>query len=40
MSNVSTCLWYEKDAELAVRFNASLVPNSSLNHIQRSPGTL
>jgi predicted 3-demethylubiquinone-9 3-methyltransferase (glyoxalase superfamily) len=39
MSNVSTCLWYGKDAESAVRFYVSLVPGSSLNHIQRSPGS-
>ena len=29
MSNVSTCLWYEKDAEMAARFYVSLVPGSS-----------
>ncbi|MBV8613137.1 MAG: VOC family protein [Acetobacteraceae bacterium] len=39
MSKVSTCLWFEKDAEAAVRFYVSLVPGSSLEHIQRSPGT-
>jgi predicted 3-demethylubiquinone-9 3-methyltransferase (glyoxalase superfamily) len=38
MSNVSTCLWYAKDAEAAVRFYVSLVPGSSLGYIQRSPG--
>lgn len=38
MSNVSTCLWFEKDGEAAVRFYVALVPNSSLKHIQRSPG--
>ena len=38
MSNVSTCLWFEKDAEAAVRFYVSLVPNSSIKHIQYSPG--
>jgi predicted 3-demethylubiquinone-9 3-methyltransferase (glyoxalase superfamily) len=38
MSNVSTCLWFGKDAETAVRFYVSLVPSSSINHIQRSPG--
>jgi predicted 3-demethylubiquinone-9 3-methyltransferase (glyoxalase superfamily) len=38
MSNVSTCLWYGKDAEAAVRLYVSLVPASSLEHIQRSPG--
>jgi len=38
MSNVSTCLWFGKDAEAAVRFYVSLVPSSSIKHIQRSPG--
>ena len=38
MSKVSTCLWFGKDAEAAVRFYVSLVPGSSLTHIQRSPG--
>ena len=39
MSDVSTCLWYENDAEVAARFYVSLVPDSSLNHILHSPGT-
>ncbi len=39
MSNVSTCLWYERDAELAARFYVSLVPGSSLKHIQRAPAS-
>jgi predicted 3-demethylubiquinone-9 3-methyltransferase (glyoxalase superfamily) len=38
MSKVSTCLWFGKEAEMAVRFYVSLVPGSSLKHIQRSPG--
>jgi predicted 3-demethylubiquinone-9 3-methyltransferase (glyoxalase superfamily) len=38
MSKVSTCLWFGKDAEAAVRFYVSLVPDSSLKHILRSPG--
>ncbi len=38
MSKVSTCLWFGKDAEMAVRFYVSLVPGSSLKHILRSPG--
>ena len=37
MSKVSTCLWFGKDAEAAVRFYVSLVPDSCLEHIQRSP---
>src|SRR4051794_37427227 len=38
MSKARTCLWFGKDAEAAVRFYVSLVPGSSLTHIQRSPG--
>jgi len=37
MSKVSTCLWFGKDAEAAVRFYVSLVPDSRLEHIQHSP---
>src|SRR3954447_6059965 len=33
----STCLWFGKDAEAAVRFYVSLVPDSCLEHIQRAP---
>ena len=39
MSKVSTCLWFEKDAEMAVRFYVSLVPGSSIKNVQRSPAT-
>jgi predicted 3-demethylubiquinone-9 3-methyltransferase (glyoxalase superfamily) len=38
MSKVSTCLWFGKDAEAAVRFYISLVPGSSLGNTLRSPG--
>ena len=38
MSKVSTCLWFGKDAEAAVRLYVSLVPGSGVTHIQRSPG--
>jgi predicted 3-demethylubiquinone-9 3-methyltransferase (glyoxalase superfamily) len=38
MASVSTCLWFGQDAEAAVRFYVSLVPESSLDGIQRSPG--
>jgi predicted 3-demethylubiquinone-9 3-methyltransferase (glyoxalase superfamily) len=38
MSKVSTCLWFGKDVERAIRFYVSLVPGSSLDHILRSPG--
>ncbi len=37
MPKVSTCLWFEKDAEAAARFYVSLVPGSSLGVVQRSP---
>lgn len=35
---VSTCLWHGKDVEAAVRLYVSLVPNSRIEHVQRSPG--
>ena len=38
MSEVSTCLWFGKDAESAVRFYVSIVPGSTIDRIQRSPG--
>jgi predicted 3-demethylubiquinone-9 3-methyltransferase (glyoxalase superfamily) len=38
MSKVSTCLWFGTDAEAAVRFYVSVVPGSSIENIQRSPG--
>ena len=38
MSEVRTCLWFGKDGEAAVRFYVSIVPNSAIDHIQRSPG--
>jgi predicted 3-demethylubiquinone-9 3-methyltransferase (glyoxalase superfamily) len=38
VSKVSTCLWFGKDAEEAVRFYVSLVPGSEIQHVQRSPG--
>ena len=38
MANVSTCLWFGKDAEAAVRLYVSLVPDSRIDHIQRAPG--
>jgi predicted 3-demethylubiquinone-9 3-methyltransferase (glyoxalase superfamily) len=37
MAEVSTCLWFERDAEAAVRFYVETVPNSAIEHIQRSP---
>ena len=38
MSKVSTCLWFGKDVEEAVRFYVSLVPGSGIEHVLRSPG--
>lgn len=38
MSKVSTCLWYARDAETAVQHYVSLVPDSAIEHVQRSPG--
>jgi predicted 3-demethylubiquinone-9 3-methyltransferase (glyoxalase superfamily) len=38
MPDVSTCLWFGKDAEAAVRLYVSLVPDSRIDHVQRSPG--
>src|ERR1700679_2282985 len=38
MSKVSTCLWFGKDAEAAVRLYVSLVPGSSIDHILHAPG--
>jgi len=37
MSRISTCLWFGRDAEAAVRFYVSVVPDSNIGHIQRSP---
>jgi predicted 3-demethylubiquinone-9 3-methyltransferase (glyoxalase superfamily) len=38
MSKISTCLWFGKDVEAAVRLYVSLVPGSSIERVQRSPG--
>lgn len=38
MSKVRTCLWFERDGEAAVRFYVSIVPDSAIEHVQRSPG--
>jgi predicted 3-demethylubiquinone-9 3-methyltransferase (glyoxalase superfamily) len=37
MSIASTCLWFGRDAESAVRFYVSIVPDSEIVHIQRAP---
>ncbi len=38
MPKVSTCLWHGKDIKQAVEFYVSLVPNSRIDHVLRSPG--
>lgn len=38
MPKVSTCLWFERDAEAAVSRYVSLVPDSRIDHVQRAPG--
>ena len=37
MSRVRTCLWFGQDAETAVRFYVSIVPDSRIDHILRAP---
>ena len=37
MPAISTCLWFARDAEAATRQYVSIVPNSRIDHIQRSP---
>jgi predicted 3-demethylubiquinone-9 3-methyltransferase (glyoxalase superfamily) len=38
MAKVRTCLWFERDAEQAVRRYVELVQASRIEHVQRSPG--
>ncbi|MDR7036638.1 MULTISPECIES: VOC family protein [Methylobacterium] len=38
MPNVSTCLWFARDAEAAVQFYVSLVPDSRLERTLHAPG--
>lgn len=38
MAKVSTCLWFNKEGEEAVRLYVSLIPDSRIEHIQRAPG--
>ena len=37
MAKVTTCLWFADDAERAVRFYVSVVPDSAIDRVQRSP---
>ncbi|HJW21427.1 MAG TPA: VOC family protein [Candidatus Limnocylindrales bacterium] len=38
MSKLTTCLWFDGQAEQAAEFYTSLFPNSSIDGIERSPG--
>ncbi|WP_342152432.1 VOC family protein [Methylorubrum sp. SB2] len=35
---VSTCLWFERDAQAAVERYVALIPDSRIDHVQRAPG--
>lgn len=37
MAKVETCLWFDKDAEEAVRFYVSIVPDSGIDEVRRAP---
>jgi predicted 3-demethylubiquinone-9 3-methyltransferase (glyoxalase superfamily) len=36
LSKISPCLWYKDDAEEAVNFYVSLLPDSHIDHVQRN----
>jgi predicted 3-demethylubiquinone-9 3-methyltransferase (glyoxalase superfamily) len=38
MSQVAICLWYDKDAEAAARFYASIFPDSKVGATHAAPG--
>ena len=38
MSMITPCLWFDGKAEEAARFYVSLLPNSRVDKVQRSPG--
>ena len=38
MSKLTTCLWFDGQAQQAAEFYISLFPNSSIDGIERSPG--
>jgi predicted 3-demethylubiquinone-9 3-methyltransferase (glyoxalase superfamily) len=38
MSKISPCLWFTGDAEEAARFYVTLVPDSRIDKVMRSPG--
>jgi predicted 3-demethylubiquinone-9 3-methyltransferase (glyoxalase superfamily) len=37
MSKIAPCLWFNGEAEEAAKFYVSLLPDSRINHVQRSP---
>jgi predicted 3-demethylubiquinone-9 3-methyltransferase (glyoxalase superfamily) len=37
MASLSMCLWFDKQAEEAANFYVSLIPNSRIDHVNRSP---
>ena len=37
MSKISPCLWFATEAEEAATFYVSLIPDSRIKHVQRSP---
>ena len=37
MSRISPCLWFRKEAEEAAKFYVSLLPDSRIDRVQRSP---
>jgi predicted 3-demethylubiquinone-9 3-methyltransferase (glyoxalase superfamily) len=38
MEKITTCLWFDHNAEEAARFYVGLIPNSEITDIVRSPG--
>lgn len=37
MSKIAPCLWFKREAEEAARYYVSLLPDSRVDHVQRSP---
>ena len=38
MTKNTICIWYEKDAEAAANFYASVFPDSKVTGVHRAPG--
>ena len=38
MTDVATCLWFEKDGEAAARFYTALIPGSEVTEVFHAPG--